>query len=273
MSTVLATKIFILVDVRTAEGNMTNDVKRQAALNEIRQNIAERGYHIYGVTGDGYPHFGYTIGLSESLGAELVMAGAYFFRLNEVSKVIKSIVGELQPPVAWETRKIECGSWGTFSLRKVHMSWAKSLMLGAFDYYQVKTIQAYQIVPDEAHWTIEVPDMTQPWSPVLAPAWRWLHEEWTYPVPKNSVALTDLGVLRGERITEVMRWEEDEWEIFAGAGPDIPETEKRVVPLGILLAADATLLPAVHLAIGRGFWRDGESDWHPWGNQEESGGA
>ena len=66
-------------------------------------------------------------------------------------------------------------------------------------------------------------------------------------------------------MTEVMRWEEDEWEIFAGAGPDATEDEKRVVPLGILLSADPSLLPAVDLPVGTGLWRDAQSEWHPWG--------
>ncbi len=248
---------------------MTIVAKRRAALDEIRQNIAKHGCHIYGVTGGGDPHYDYTIGLSESLGAELILPGAYYYELNEVSKIINAIISELEPPVAWETRKLDLGSWGTFSLRKVDMSWAKDLMLGVFDCYQVKTIQAYQIVPDEAHWTIDVPDLSQPWSPELAPAWRWLHEEWAYPVPKKSVALTDIYALRGERITEVMRWEDDEWEIFAHAGPDLSEAERRVVPLGILLAADSSLLPAVDLRIGTGFWRDKGSEWHPWGRSKE----
>jgi len=250
---------------------MISEAQRLRALNEIRQNIAEHGCHIYVVTGGGYPHFGYTVGLSESLGAELILAGTYFYRLDEVSKVIKGVVGELRPTVELETLRIESDSWGTFSLRRVHMSWAKSLMLGAFDFYKVETIRAYQIVPDEAHWTIEVPDLTQSWSSAKAPAWRWLHEEWTYPVPKDSVALTDLDALRGKRITEVMRWEEDEWEIFAGAGPDVPETERRVVPLGVLLASDESLLPAVNLTVGTGFWRNADSGWVPWMESEEDG--
>jgi hypothetical protein len=244
---------------------MSSDAKRQAALNEIRQNIDDYGYHTYVVTGGGDPHYGYTIGLSESLGAELILAGAYFYDLDEVSKVIKSIAAELHPPVSWESRKIDAGSWGSFSLRRVHTSWAKILMLGVCDYYQVNTIVAYQIVPDEVHWTIEVPNLSQPWSSESAPAWRWLHEEWTYPIPRDSVAITNLDALRGKRVTEVMRWEEDEWEIFAGAGPDLPETERRVVPVGILLSGDPSLLPAVNLPIGAGFWRDAVSDWHPWG--------
>lgn len=140
---------------------------------------------------------------------------------------------------------------------------------GGLRLYNVKTIDAYQIVPDEAHWTVEIPDLSQPWSPRVAPAWRWLHERWTYPVPRDSVAITNLDALRGRRITEVMRWEEDEWEIFSGAGPDTTEAERRVVPLGTLLAADASLVPAVDLPIGAGFWRDEDSGWHPWGSSQD----
>ena len=74
---------------------MTHNHNREAALNEIRQNIAESGFHVYGVTGSGEPHYGYTIGLSESLGAELILAGAYFYELNEVGKVIRSIAAQI----------------------------------------------------------------------------------------------------------------------------------------------------------------------------------
>jgi hypothetical protein len=235
------------------------------ARTQIRQNIAEYGFHTYFVTGSGLPHYGYTIGLSESLNAEIILAGAYFFESDEVSKILMSVAAKIQSAIAWQEQKIEARPWGVFSLRKVDTSWAKGLMLGVFDYYQVTTIEAYQIVPDEAHWTTEIPDLSRPWNPELAPAWRWLYEQWTYPVPMNSVAITNLGALRGERVTEVMRWEEDEWEIFAGAGPDTREAERRVVPLGILVAADPSLLPAVDLSVGSGFWRDSDSEWHAWG--------
>ncbi len=244
---------------------MAHDHDREAALTEIRQNIAEHGFHIYVVTGSGKPHYGYTIGLSESLGAELILAGAYFYELNEVGKIIQSIAGKLRLPVSGETGQIEASPWGMFSLRKIDTSWAKTLMLGVFDYYKMETIDAYQILPDEAHWTIEIPDLSQPWSSKSAPAWRWSYEPWTYPIPRKSVALTNLDALRGNQITEVMRWQEDEWEIFAGAGPDTSEAERRVVPLGILLTADPSLLPAIDLPIGAGLWRDAESEWHPWG--------
>ena len=247
--------------------------KRQKALNEIREHISKFGFHIYVVTGGGDPHFGYTIGLTESLGAELILPGTYFYELDDVSKVIESIIGRLAPPVSWDV-SVDAPPWGIFSFRHVHMSWATALMLGAFDYYRGKSIEAYQIVPDETHWTIDVPDLSQPWSPNQAPGWRWLKEEWKYPVPKDSVALTDLSILRGGRITEVMRWEEDQWEIFSGFAPDIPESERRVVPLGVLLEADKSLLPAVDLRVETGFWRDREElEWHPWGKAKDLEGT
>jgi hypothetical protein len=212
----------------------------------------------------------YTIGLSESLDAELVFAGAYLYKRDDLPKIIDGIVAELKLSYALETQKIDLLSWGVFSLRKAHMSWTIDLMLGALDFYQAKEIQAFQIVPDKAHWTFDIPDLSEPWSPAAAPAWRWLREDWTYPVPSKSVAITNLAALRGERITEVVRWEEDEWEIFAGAGPDIVKEDRRVVPLGVLLAADESLLPAVNLPIASGFWRDALSEWHPWGSLGEA---
>ncbi len=66
--------------VETAQ-RMTGKAKRESALNEDWRNIAEYGFHTYVVTGSGKPHYGYTIGLTESLGRELILAGAYFYRL------------------------------------------------------------------------------------------------------------------------------------------------------------------------------------------------
>jgi hypothetical protein len=144
----------------------------------------------------------------------------------------------------------------------------KGLIAGALGFYKVRDIPAFQIVPDPAHWTIDVPDLSKPWSAKAAPAWRWLDEEWKYPVPLKSVGITNLAALRGEPVTEVMRWEEDEWELFAGPGPDVPKNELRVVPLGTILASDQSLDPVVSLSIRTGMRRDdGMSDWHPWGSR------
>jgi uncharacterized protein DUF4262 len=239
--------------------------KREAALAEIRRNIAEHGFHVYVVSGGPCPHYGYTIGLLDSLGAELVLAGAYFYKLDEASSIIRNVSRSLTTPlIPAKNHEVSSEQWGTFSLRAVDLSWSKGLMLGVFDYYQIATFSAYQIVPDKAHLTIDVPDLADPWVKEEGHGWRWLYEAWPYPIPKNSVALTDLDALRGKRITELMRWEEDEWEMFSGPGPDFPESELRIVPLGVLLAADSSLVSAVQLPVGKGLSRDAGRDWHSW---------
>ena len=143
-------------------------------------------------------------------------------------------------------------------------------MVGALDFYRETDLPALQIVPDEAHWTIDVPDLSEPWSAKASPIWQWLQEPWRYPVPSKSKAVTNLAALRGERITEAMRWEEDEWDLFAGPGPDVPKDEIRVIPLGTLLGHDETLGSVVNLPIGSGLWRDDASEWHPWGKQGQA---
>ena len=106
--------------------------------------------------------------------------------------------------------------------------------------------------------------MSVPWNGTLAPAWRWLHQQWDYPVPEKSVSATNLAALRGERITEAVRWDEDEWEISSGPASEVPYDEMRVVPLGSLIAADQSLERVVDVTVWEGIWRDADFDWQPW---------
>jgi hypothetical protein len=243
---------------------MTDNAQRKLAFDRIRDNIARKGHHVYLVSGGPAPRFAYTIGLSETLGTELILAGACFYLNDEAGSIVDEIALELKSRAPSVRPTFETNSYGSFTLGKVHTTWVTTLMLGALDFYQVADISALQIVPDEAHRTIDVPNLAEPWSMASAPAWKWLYEPWTYPVPPNSVAVSNLGALRGDRISEAMRWEEDEWELFAGAGPNVPKDELRVVSLGTLLGVDMSLVPVVNLPIGTGLWRDTVSEWHPW---------
>lgn len=248
---------------------MTTESQKKQMLDRIRENIARSGQHVYVVSGGVTPRFAYTIGVSESVGVELILAGAIFYMKDEVVKIINDIAAQLK---AQRNREVcEVAGLGAFTLRKVDSSWATQFMLGAFDYYKKRDIPALQIVPDKAHWTIDVPNMSAPWNSSTEPVWRWLKEPWTFPVPKDSTAATNLAALRGERITEVTRWEEGEWEMFAGAGPDVPKDEMRVVALGTLVAADKSLAPVVNLAIEEGLWRDPDldSEWQPWRKRQQ----
>jgi hypothetical protein len=132
------------------------------------------------------------------------------------------------------------------------------------DFYQTNALAAVQIVPDEDHWTIDIPDLSKPWSLASEPAWQWLFEPWKYGLSPQAIAVTNLRALRGEPITEAARWETNQWELFAGAGPDVHEEAIRLVPLGMLLGADESLGPVASLAVGSALWRDPGSEWRDW---------
>jgi len=245
---------------------MISEDQRKRALDDIREHIDRSGQHVYVVSGGATPRFAYTIGASELIGVELILAGAVFYMKDEVVRIINDVAAQSKAQRGREL--FEVIGLGSFTLRKVHVSWATELMLGVFDYYQKKDIPALQIVPDQDHWTIDVPNMSGPWSALQEPVWKWLREPWTYPVGPDSTAVTDLAALRGDRVTEACRWEEDGWELFAGAGSDVAKDEMRVVALGTLLAADPSLEPVASLTVGTGVWRDEVSEWHPWGSAE-----
>jgi hypothetical protein len=244
---------------------------RQRALEQIRENIARFGYHLYIVSGKQNPRYAYTIGLSPRLGHELIFAGGILFMYKEVGAIIRGIVDQLTPSFGSERETCEVAPFGTFSFRPCHPSWASLLMLGATDFYQRSDVPALQVVPDDAHMTIDVPDLTVAWSAQSAPLWQWLKEPWTFAVPSDSEALTDLDALRGFAVTEACRWEENYWELFAGVGPEVPKEEKRVVGLGMLLAADPSLAPILDLKIGDGIWREDDLEWHVWETPEPKG--
>lgn len=252
---------------------MADEAKRKAALEQIREHIARKGHHIYVVVGSVIPRYAHTIGVSESIGAELILAGASFYGNDDVAEIINNIAAQLKAES--DRQRFEITEYGSFTLRKMHSSWATEFILGALDYYQRRDIPALQIVPDKAHWTIDIPNLSTPWSATAEPAWRWLYDPCPYPVSKQAMATTNLAALSGDRITEAKRWEEDEWEIFAGDGSNVSQNELRVLALGSLLAMDESLAPVLNLLVGEGLWRDPdpESEWHPWRNQEEGTGT
>jgi uncharacterized protein DUF4262 len=243
---------------------MTN-YKKISMLKLIRACIAKYGYHQTFVMDGKIPRFVYTIGVSQIIGAELIFAGGSFYSGEEVGQIIKGTAKNLITTSTPDHMNIVIDALGSFSLHQADPSWSGELMLGTFDFYQRRDIPGFQIVPDNEHWTLDIPDLTRPWSAKSEPVWRWLHESWEYPVPPESVAATNLDALRGERITEAARWEDDQWELFAGAGPDVPPSEVRVIPLGTLLAVDPSLEVVTSLKVGKALWRD-TSDfmWRPW---------
>lgn len=231
-------------------------------LRLIRRNIQTYGFHIYVVGESEVLRFAYTIGLEESVGAELVFAGAIYYMCDQVKAILNTIREGLISSGGVECAMVSETN-GSFTLREVHRSWTQRLLLGAIDYYGSDDIRAYQIVPDQHHWTIDTPNMAREWCATTEPIWRWLRDEWPFPVPSKSTVVTNLDALRGARITEASRWGDDEWEMFAGSGSGVSYGEARVVPLGCVLGADPSLAPVLDLEVGQGIWRDNSvGDWH-----------
>lgn len=232
----------------------------------IQSNIDRHGHHITIVGGGVEPRFAYTIGLHKRLKFELVFAGGVYYLKDEVLRIFQEVVNNLGIDSDYTSKKISVDPLGEFSLSPVDSSWSKLMLLGVFDIYKNSEIGAYQIVPDAAHFTLDIPDMSKKWSLSTEPVWQWLARKWDYEVPEDSQVVTNLGALQGEPITELTRWEDGEWEMFAGAGPDIEKKDMRVVSLGTILGIDKPLLPAIHLEIGKGLWRtDQDSEWQNWG--------
>jgi hypothetical protein len=234
-------------------------------LKLIKSNVDKFGYHITIVIEAVEPRYAYTIGLKESLGFELIFAGGILFLKDELYSIFNNVVEELK--INNELSKVSIGALGTFSLVKVNPSWNKLMTLGVFDYYKTEEIKTYQIIPDSEHHTLDIPDMSKKFDISTEPVWQWLNREWDYSVPPKSTVTINIQVLRGEKITELMRWEIDEWEAFSRKGSEVDEKDVRVVSLGTVLGVDETILPAVNLKVGAGLWREHESsEWNSWGS-------
>lgn len=72
---------------------MIDDRHPQQALDEIRENSARNGQHIYCVVGETCPRFANTIGVSESVGVELILAGAIFYVRDDVAAITRNLFG------------------------------------------------------------------------------------------------------------------------------------------------------------------------------------
>jgi hypothetical protein len=236
---------------------------RSERIQKIHSDIKRYGNTVALISGAPLPRYAYSVGLRDAVGFELILPGASFYTAKEVQQVVNAFGAALRNDPTLSS--LEVPSVGLFSLRSAHDSWLQPLALGALDFYDVDVVPGVQIVPDADHETIDVPDMAHAWAPSREPVWQWLGQSWGYDVPQNSIATTNLAALRGAPITELARWEENEWEMFAGSGPDVEPGEIRVVPLGTLVGNDPSLTSTLAGDIGGGYWRESAgSDWHDW---------
>lgn len=241
---------------------MPDNALREKWLGTIRDNIKRHGFHIYIVQQGAYPRFAYTIGLTESHGAELVLPGAIFYDVDDLSEILHAFHRKWKGPKG-STKPLVLEGHGSFALHEADRTWVSRLLRGARDHYQ-RDITAFQIVPDDDHRTLDVPDMRVAYSPSSEPVWQCVEKPWPYEIPEDSTVITNLDALRGAPITEVCRWEDDYWEAFAGDGTETPEADTRVVSPLWLVASDPSLAPMLGLEVEKGIHRSARGAWKPW---------
>jgi hypothetical protein len=112
--------------------------------------------------------------------------------------------------------------------------------------------------------TVDIPDMTAPWDEASQPVWRGFFGRPFPTIPLDFSVVTNLQALQGEMLSEGARWEVNQWEIFAGAGPDVAPEDVRIVPFATLLAIDPTIEELLHLDVGKASKRDELGPWEPW---------
>jgi len=236
---------------------------RDKYIELIESNIKAYGHHVYIIKSDGsLPRFGYTIGLSKTIGYELVLAGALLYSDEEVKIVLDEIHTILKDNSSFD--KVDT-SLGQFMLKNVDESWIKELMLGALDYYDLETIPTLQIIPTGEYKTIDIPDLSKQFNVSEEPIWKYLVEEWIYPVPVSSICVTDLDTLRGKPLIEAVRWEEDYWEAFSELFSKKTEENTRFVPLNVVIGSYESHKILLELSINEGATiNDKTKEWEIW---------
>ncbi|KQT16955.1 hypothetical protein ASG31_11355 [Chryseobacterium sp. Leaf404] len=235
-------------------------------LKEIKNNIEKFQFHITLVQSSESPRFAYTIGNLENFNFELILAGNENFLANDIIEIFNKIILDLKLNSDVSTFYSETEKLGKFKISEIDRSWTKLMMLGVYDYYNINDFRAFQILPDNHHHTLDVPNMMLPWNSEDQ-IWKWLDDkiEWDLKVPRNSKVITEIDVLFGDKITEVTRWEADEWEAFTQNGEDVDEDSMRIIPINTLIGIDASAKNILDLSIEHGLWRENdESDWNEW---------
>jgi hypothetical protein len=241
-------------------------VQKTEFLDTIHSNINNYGHHITIVKSGTVPRYAYTIGLTKNLGFELVLAGGFYYNMEEFNSVINSVALQIQTNIKPENKIVTIDFFGDFLLQEVDKSWSQIMLLGVYDFYETNQIEVLQILPTLDYYTNEIPNMSEVRSIDLHPIWKWLTETWSFAISPTSKVITNLQALQNHKITEIMRWESDEWEMFAGSGPDVEKDEIRIVPFGTMIGLDSSILSSINLEMGKGMWRDSEElVWNDWG--------
>jgi len=234
------------------------------ARSTITDAIRRTGLFSLGVVAGPTPTWRYTVGLTEAGLPEVLIAGSAAYRDATLDALLRSVgTGLLTGAHRTDARGLRVEGVD-FDLMPVHVSWAKCLVVHAASYYERPVVDAVQAVPS-AGW-IDVPRTSLPLDLSIERPWRWLDDEWPYACSPRTQVFTDLQVLGGHPIVEVIHEREpgglDSWTMRA---PAVAEDEGRIVPMGTVLAIDPTVALTLDLEPGEFAVRDApQTDWQTW---------
>lgn len=239
---------------------------KKRMLEQIRKNIETCGFHIYQIPPGPCPRYLYTIGLSEKIGFELILAGTSYLEDDNAGELVQLIGDELLKTKSKRSFSKKLGRQSIeFRITKVHPTWSEKLILGAADYYQSPTIKAMHLTIEEKFQTLDCADLTKPFGKTAMSAWKWLACKWPFKIPEESMALTNLNALFGKRLTQIACWENDTWAVFSGFTENQPYSRIREVALGTFLGIDSSLEFIPRMKLNDSFWRArGKTEWEDW---------
>jgi hypothetical protein len=223
---------------------------------------------IKGTTSRTHPRVSCFVG-GDDLQYDLVLAGT----LSVMGAPARAAVREVILALRTGSDPTTTLALGPIELREVDPSWVSSPVLRGLG---LGTAPALQIVAlDAGHQTIDVPDMRLRWPSSVGQSWALLDPE-TPVVPARHDCLVDINMaaLLGAPVTEVIRWEDGDWQMAADEedGHETTDEDIRVVHMTVLVDADPSLAEVTDIQPGRSYRRKAADDrwvkWRGWGPDE-----
>ena len=236
---------------------------------KIRADIEESGRHVACVSGGQSPRYLYTIGLSAKVGFELVFAGQAQIPNQVATSILHSIAKELESGKSVKKLRVDNRKFGSFTLSEAQPTWSRRMLSEVAIYYEGKDIRAMQVLPEPERATIDIPPMEEVFDPGRHRVWQWLDGNWPYEISAQAQVVSNLEALQGYAVSELVRWEDSEGQMFSGPGAEGADDELVNLPLATLLGFDKSLEAALNLEIQSGLYREfdeqgQEGPWQPW---------
>lgn len=241
-------------------------MNREDFLDHIKDNILKHRFHINVVSQEFTPRFAYTIGLFNKNGYELVLAGNMDLLYDDIIYILNFIGNKLINHEETTGSRFEINIKSMFELRKVDESWTDIMLLGVNDFYNDKSILSYQIHQIGNMTSVDIPNMNCKFKPEDQPIWRWLTCKNDLNIPQNSKVVINKDILYGAKALEIMRWDENEWEIYSMNPENLDEDDMRIIPVSTIIGIDNSLERILELNVGKGLIRDSPNNaWESWG--------